>query len=199
MSEPNDDMNENVLIALRQIIQAIDLHSRNLAKNYGLTGPQLVILRKLSKTGQSPIGKLAKEINLRHATVTRILDRLEKRGFIRRKRNDSDRRSLLVDITDKTRDLIETAPPLLHDRFVSEFGKLLDWEKNLILSSLQRIASMMKAEEIDAVPVLVSGPLAATEKETIEFLDETKGEGDGKDGSSEPSESRRREEKNDES
>ena len=45
--------------------------------------------------------------------------------------------------------------------FVEEFGKLQDWEQTLILSSLQRIATMMEAKEIEAAPILASGALTA--------------------------------------
>ncbi|WP_218188142.1 hypothetical protein [Desulfosarcina cetonica] len=39
------DISDDVLIALRRLIRAIDLHSRYLSKHFGLTGPQLIILR----------------------------------------------------------------------------------------------------------------------------------------------------------
>ncbi|MDX1268522.1 MAG: MarR family transcriptional regulator, partial [Oceanisphaera sp.] len=38
------EKHEEVLVALRQIIRAIDLHSRQLSKASGLTGPQLLLL-----------------------------------------------------------------------------------------------------------------------------------------------------------
>jgi hypothetical protein len=44
---------------------------------------------------------------------------------------------------------------------------LKDWEKMQLLSSLQRIAEMMNAEDIDASPVLASGSIMAS-VETIE-------------------------------
>ena len=45
-------LTNEVLIALRRIIQAIDLYSRSLKKHHGITGPQLVILQELSKNSE---------------------------------------------------------------------------------------------------------------------------------------------------
>jgi hypothetical protein len=59
----------------------------------------------------------------------------------------------------------------MQERFTTELKKLADWERTLILSTLQRVASMMQAEELPALPVLLSGPLDATEQETAEFLE----------------------------
>jgi len=53
---------------------------------------------------------------------------------------------------------------------MSEFEGLRDWEQSQILSSLQRVASMMEADRLDATPILMSGPPVATAKSTVEFL-----------------------------
>lgn len=170
LMESNLDTSDQVLVALRRIIRAVDLHSRKLAKRYGLTGPQIVLLKGLAHLGEVPVGKLAKEVSLSHATVTDILARLEKRGLVLKTRDNADRRRVLAKLTDSGLELLKNAPSLLQERFIEEFGELQDWEQTLILSSLQRIAVMMEAEKIDAAPVLVSGPLLATVKETTDAM-----------------------------
>ena len=159
-----------ILSALRRIIRAIDLHSKSIVQSCGLTGPQVIILKELSLTGELPVGKLAKRVNLSHATTTDILDRLSRIGVVRKQRSESDKRCMLVTMTDKGKIMLKEAPSLLQERFVNEFEKLMDWEQSLLISSIQRIASMMEARELEARPVLVSGPLAASADETLEFL-----------------------------
>jgi len=139
---------EKVLITLRQIIRAIDIHSKYLYKCYGLSGPQLIILRELSSIPEISIGHLAQEISLSQATVTDILDRLEAKEFISRKKSSYDRRNVFVRITEKGKITIGKKPSLLNDNFTQKFNKLEDWEQSLILSSIQRIASMMEAEKL---------------------------------------------------
>ncbi len=161
---------DKVLISIRQIIRAIDLHSRYLAKNYGLTGPQLLILKEIAGLKDTSVGEIAKGVSLSQATVTSILDRLEKLKYIKRKRSDKDKRKVIVRITKSGSDKLKRNPSLLQEYFVFEFEKLMDWEQTLILSSIQRIAAMMKARELEAKPVLVSGPISATAKDVIEFF-----------------------------
>ena len=163
-------ISEKVLISLHQIIRAIDLHSRYLAKQYGLTGPQLLILKEIARLDKAPVGDIAKRISLSQATVTSILDRLEKLQYVHRNRSDSDKRKVLVKITESGMAKLETNPSLLKEYFLNEFNKLQDWEQNLILSSIQRVAAMMNAEKLEVKPVLTSGSIAATAKEVIDFL-----------------------------
>ncbi len=161
-----------ILATLRQIIRAIDLHSKSLTKRYGLTGPQLLVLKELHKKSDLTIGQVAKNISLSQATVTTILDRLEKMGFVQRVRNSADKRKVNILLSVKATEILVSDPNLLQEDFVERFQKLKDWEKSMLISSLQRVAQMMKAEDIKSPPVLVSGPLAATEQEVDDFLDE---------------------------
>ncbi|EKF75875.1 MarR family transcriptional regulator [Alcanivorax hongdengensis A-11-3] len=150
---------EDVLIALRQIIRATDLYSRKLSKVAGLTSPQLLILQAIAAHGEMTMGDLANEVTLSQATVTTILDRLEKRGLLGRKRGESDKRRVYAHLTQAGMDIIEKAPTPLQDEFIARFDRLEEWEQSLILSSLQRVAAMMNAGDIDASPVLDLGAI----------------------------------------
>ena len=147
---PQKDISEQVLVALRRIVRAIDLHSRRLAQEFGLTGPQVILLRELVRHGEMHVAELAKNISLSHATVTDILNRLEKRGLIERTRSLLDRRRVMVVPSEEAVSLIETSPPLLHEQFSSQLEKLEAWELTQILSVLQRVAFMMDAQEVEA-------------------------------------------------
>lgn len=150
---------EEVLIAIRRIIHAIDMHSRLLLQRHGLTGPQLVVLKTLDSRGEVAIGELARKVHLTQATVTGVIDRLIRQGFVRRRRSQVDKRRILVCMTQEGAALLGDAPSLLQDQFLREFSKLQDWEKTLILSSVQRIVAMMEADSLDVMPVLATGPI----------------------------------------
>ncbi|MDM8550235.1 MarR family winged helix-turn-helix transcriptional regulator [Desulfobacterales bacterium HSG2] len=150
---------DEVLIAIRKIIQSIDLHSRYLVRQVGLTGPQLVILQELSKLGEVSVGELSKAISLSQATVTGILERLAKRGLITRRRSEIDRRRVLVQATQECEALLKNAPPLMQEAFIKRFENLQDWEQMMILSSLQRLVSMTDAKSLTAAPFLTTGPI----------------------------------------
>ena len=150
---------DNVMIALRKIIQAIDMNSKKLVKRVGLTGPQLVILQEISSLGEVTAGEIARAVSLSQATLTGILERLEKRGLLTRRRSELDKRRVMVGITDSGRQVIEDAPSLMQESFVDGFSALKEWEQTMILSSLQRLVSIMDAREIEAAPFLATSPL----------------------------------------
>jgi len=153
---------DEVLVALRRIIRATDLHSRQLSKTSGLTSPQLLILQTVRAQGEMTVGDVARGVSLSQATVTNIVDRLEKRGFVRRERGQEDKRKVYVHLTDQAHDVLMDAPKPLQDSFVQQFQDLHDWEQSMILASLERVAYMMDAQHIDASPVLDVGALDRT-------------------------------------
>lgn len=142
------DTSAYVLSTLRQIIRAIDIHSRQLSKKYGLTGPQLIVISEIGQYGTMTIGELARRVSLSQATVTTILDRLELKELAQRTRDKQDKRRVYVDITDKARTILETHPNFLQEAFVRRFNALEEWEQTLILSSIQRISAMMNTAEL---------------------------------------------------
>lgn len=143
------NVSEEVLTTLRKISRAVELYSRILFREHGLTSPQLSILTTIYRSGPLAITDIARRVNLSQATVTNILGRLEKQDFIVRVRSTKDKRMVYIELTEKTRKILEKNPSPLHSVFINRFNKLQDWEKSLLLSSLQRIAKLMDIEQIE--------------------------------------------------
>ncbi len=154
---------KDLLVALRRITRAIDLHSKQLARETGLTAPQLLVLQSVARTGRAKPSDVAREIHLSGATVTSIVDRLVNRGLVRRERSAADRRSVEIVLTEAGQQSISDAPELLQAGFLAAFDSLRDWEQSLLVSSVQRIAGMMDAERIDAAPILEVGDIDPSE------------------------------------
>lgn len=151
------DQLDQVLVALRRVIRATDIYSRQLAKSTGLTAPQLLLLQTVDKNGAISIGEIALSMSLSQATVTTIVDRLASRNLVVRERSEVDRRKVMIDLTDSARTIVKTAPAPLQEQFSEEFNQLKSWEKAMIVSSIERIAEMMDAKDIDASPLLDIG------------------------------------------
>lgn len=149
----------DVLVALRRVIRATDLHSKHLAKTTGLTSPQILLLQTIRDKGEVTIGELANKMSLSQATVTTILDRLEKRSLVYRERSTQDKRKVHAYLTDEGFEMLKGAPMPLQEQFARQFSDLHEWEQTMIISSLQRVAQMMDAQHIDASPVLDIGKL----------------------------------------
>ncbi|GAA6135967.1 MarR family transcriptional regulator CosR [Oceaniserpentilla sp. 4NH20-0058] len=154
-----DQRVEDVLIALRRVIRATDLHSKYLAKTTGLTAPQIMVLQSIRNMGQVTIGEIAHKVSLSQATVTSILDRLEKRHLVYRERSLTDKRKVHAYLSEEAERVLHDAPPPLQDQLARQFDQLKEWEQTLLISSLQRVAQMMNAHEINAAPVLDIGKL----------------------------------------
>ena len=145
---------EEVLLTLRRIVRAIDLRSRQLMQTVGLTGPQLSVLRTIDHQGEIAAGKLAAEIHLSQGTLTTILERLERRGLIARRRCKQDKRRVLCTLTTAGQEVLASVPTPLQDDFVASFQRLAEWEQTLMLSSLQRVAEMLNAQQLEVAPNL---------------------------------------------
>lgn len=152
---------EELFVSIRKIIRAIDIRSRKLGKEAGITGPQLIIMQELARVKGITAKEVSTNVNLSQATVTSILDRLEAKNIVKRVRSESDRRRVSLFLTDEGKETLFNAPQPIEEAFVERFSALKEWEQFQLISSVERIADMMDASEIDAAPVLNLGELAS--------------------------------------
>ncbi|MEW6981716.1 MarR family winged helix-turn-helix transcriptional regulator [Colwelliaceae bacterium 6471] len=150
---------EELLVSLRKVTRAIDLYSKKLSKETGLTSPQLLVLRAIAERENAMVKEIAESINLSSATITSILDRLEKRELVTRKRSETDKRKVGVNLTALGEEIVKDSPTPLQEHFITRFESMKEWEQSQMLATMQRIVNMMDAEELDASPVLEVGHL----------------------------------------
>jgi DNA-binding MarR family transcriptional regulator len=132
---------------VRKISRNLDLHSRDLEKDFGLTVPQLNVLASVGAAGRVPIGQIAQRNSLSSATVTTIVDRLEDHGLVLRERSAHDKRQVLILLTERGREILLRGPQPFHDCFVRRLGELEPWQRTELLSALQYLAALMDPEE----------------------------------------------------
>ena len=155
---------EELLVSLRKVIRAIDLYSKKLSKDSGLTSPQLLVMQEINSHDGAMVKDIANSINLSSATVTTILDRLEVKTLVVRERSTVDKRKVSVHLTPLGHEVLKSAPKPLQEHFIDRFEKLEEWEQTQLVATMQRIANMMDAEELDASPVLEVGAIQTTAK-----------------------------------
>lgn len=151
------ELEDEVLVSLRRIMRATSIHSRKLGKVMGLTTPQLVVIRAIGEEGLPTASDIARAVSLSQATVTTILNRLEDKQLLTRERSAVDRRRVKVQLTDLGKRVLREAPMPLQESFSARFSRLPRWEQHQIVAALERVATMMDAEELDAAPLLASG------------------------------------------
>ena len=150
---------EDALIALRQIQRKTEQSSKRLAQMAGLTPSQLLVMQILSERGERSAGEVSKLTQLKHATITSLVDKLMARGLVSRRRCDEDRRRVWLTLLPEGEKVIQSAPDLLQDMFQERFGGLPDWHQAMLVSALERIASILDAEDLEAAPILDIGEL----------------------------------------
>jgi DNA-binding MarR family transcriptional regulator len=92
------------------IEKKLDSMQRRMMQVAGLTPPQYVALSMLWEADERPLKELADGCQCTRATVTGIVDTLERKGLVTREPNPGDRRSILAKLTEKGRALQESAP-----------------------------------------------------------------------------------------
>ncbi len=137
---------EQVIVALRRITRAADIHSHLLQRQFGITGPQLSTLRVVHRLQPVSTGALARAACIGYATLTGVLNRLEEHGYVARNRDRSDRRTVIVAMTKAGDELLKTAPSLLQTRLREELSRMTEAKRTGILDTLLHVATLMELE-----------------------------------------------------
>jgi DNA-binding MarR family transcriptional regulator len=88
---------------------AADTMDEAVAVLLGVNRTDVLCLDILARLGTVPAGRLAAESRLTTGAITAVLDRLEKAGYVRRLDDPADRRRVLVETTERFRELAEHA------------------------------------------------------------------------------------------
>ncbi|CAN91941.1 MULTISPECIES: MarR family winged helix-turn-helix transcriptional regulator [Sorangium] len=75
--------------------------TKGMASGFGLTGPQLTILKLLESFQDLSLSTLSERIRAQNSTVTGIVDRMEREGLVRRERSKADRRVVHIRLSEK--------------------------------------------------------------------------------------------------
>ena len=143
-----------ILSAFRRVIRAVDIYSRKLNTELGLTTPQLLCLHALAKSKSMTLTDLAKTVNLGVSTVNGIIDRLEAKQYLTRKRSSGDRRKVSLEISLTGKEIVSKAPSLLQDKLSTSLSQLPESEQMAITESLELVVELMEVEKVDASPNL---------------------------------------------
>jgi DNA-binding MarR family transcriptional regulator len=125
------------------------LFSQAVAEAVGLNPTDLEALAILQREGPVPAGRLAELTGLTTGAVTGIVDRLERRGYVRREPDSGDRRRVIVRVEPETVDR-EVMPHYagMSESALALIAELSDRDQELILDFL-RSAGAAAAEQID--------------------------------------------------
>ena len=133
---------------LRRIIKSLQNYSSKVYSHFGITGPQLWVLKTIYQNGSLPLGELSKRMYLHPSTLTAAVDRLEKKGYVLRNRIEKDRRVINVQLTPEGNRLAKRAPKPIQGKMIYGLRKLKKDELFLIYRSVEKLVEIMEAEKV---------------------------------------------------
>jgi MarR family transcriptional regulator, 2-MHQ and catechol-resistance regulon repressor len=110
----------------------------------GLGLSDFMVLEVLLHKGPQTISAIGEKVLLASASMTSAIDRLEKRGLVRRKHCDSDRRIRFVELTDCGKAFIEEIYARHEKDLEAVIGGLRDEERRVIYEGLKKIGLAAK-------------------------------------------------------
>ncbi len=137
-----------IMQSLRRIIKSLQDYSQTVSNHFGITGPQLWALKTINQTGSLRLGELSKGMYVHPSTVSGVVDRLEKKGYVVRNRTDRDRRIVKVGLTPKGKILVRRAPNPAQGRMIYGLRKLKKEKLDLICGSLRDLVRIMEAQDL---------------------------------------------------
>jgi DNA-binding MarR family transcriptional regulator len=116
----------------------------------GISMTQLHVMNMLERHGEVAMSRLAEMLDVSDSNATGLIDRIEERGFVERIRVPSDRRVVLVRITDRGREVMEEVETLREEMLERMLGRLDE-------ARLMRVAAAM-ADLREAIVATVTDP-----------------------------------------
>lgn len=113
----------------------------------GLTPPQFYVLATIGYAGGLPFGEIGAKMMVTVSNLTGIVDRLEEKKLVTRKRDENDRRVVHVVLTEKGTKVYKSTIPLFEksiSRIFSSLDKPQQKELSALLRKLNRIAWQSK-------------------------------------------------------
>ena len=145
-----------ILIKLRKIIRSVNLESKKIEKELGISIPQLLVLQYLSD--QNDYRAFAKDIkeyiNLNASTVSGIISRLESKSLVAKLPKPNDKRATYIILTAKGADLLYKYPPTLQEKLSKRLKKLTPEQIEELDRNIELLTLIMDVEDMDAAPLL---------------------------------------------
>jgi DNA-binding MarR family transcriptional regulator len=121
---------------------------QDIVREHGLTLATSHILAIIDSAGR-PLSPhtLSRQLVVSRASVTGLLDALEKRSLIRRRPHPEDRRMLLIELTEEARTVLAAFRPLIHQEELRLMSCLSEREQRQLLRLLGRVQARL--DELD--------------------------------------------------
>lgn len=139
---------ENEVIQyLRLVFQAIQRHSNYVEKQLGVSSSQLWAMTELSLQPGLRVSDIAERLSIKNATASNMLDKIQSKNLIERKRESDDQRVVRIYLTDKGKKLLNESNVPTQGAVLSALGLMATKDVNKLNESLSMLIDNMLANE----------------------------------------------------
>ncbi|CAM3133324.1 MarR family 2-MHQ and catechol resistance regulon transcriptional repressor [Sporolactobacillus spathodeae] len=142
----NSGLNNSLklFVVLSRAMQEITRQVEKEIKTYGLNPTEFAVLELLDHKGAQPIQKIGEKILLASSSITYVVDKLEKKNYLRRRPCSDDRRVTYAEITDEGKQFIDRVFPKHSEAIHELLGGLNDEEKVTMIQQLKKLGFYAK-------------------------------------------------------
>lgn len=119
--------------------RTVFLNIKNDIESYGISVENFMILELLYSKGPHTIQRISEILSIPSGSITYVVDKLEKKGYVRREPSKTDRRASNVVLTDTGTKLFNEIFPLHVDTIGANLSFVSDEEKEQLIELLKRI------------------------------------------------------------
>jgi DNA-binding MarR family transcriptional regulator len=137
---------DSVIRSLRRVNLQGSFFGQTVAIRFGLSESDVEALSVLIDTGAATAGRLSELMGLTTGAVTRVIDRLEQAGYVRRVPDPADRRRVIVELVPEKMVAVQATMARFGEKSASEIGRYSDGELAVINDFLTRMAEITRDE-----------------------------------------------------
>jgi DNA-binding MarR family transcriptional regulator len=120
--------------------------TKEIAREHGLTGPQVTAIKMLEAFGDLSLTALSERMSARNSTITGIVDRMQRDGLALRVRSHQDRRVVLIRLTERGRELARAIPVHAMQVFERALRSLGTDDRATLRRILRQVSEAVAAE-----------------------------------------------------
>ena len=145
--QDSDALAQSIVKHLLSLMRYSHRFGHRLRKEYGISGRRLSVLRYLDEHGEHSVSDISRYLNLRDGTTSPLVECLREEGLVTRRKCERDSRKVLVQVTDKGREISSRAPLTAFGRLRQELPKLSPKELSEIDAAIARVIEVAALDE----------------------------------------------------
>lgn len=138
------NINLKLVIAMARTYNDLFFQIEKNVQEFGLNISEFGVLEMLYHKGDQPVQKVAEKILVTSGTITYVINKLEKKELVVRRKCDKDKRVYYVSLTEKGNDFIANIFPKHRDFIDNLFKDLNEDDKKQLLESLIQLRGVLK-------------------------------------------------------